>query len=72
MKNLSLSIVIIVPLILSGCALAARSRAKGDMELSKAEYQKCLEQNSDYLSKCEALKRAYEADMKAYRRSLLD
>ncbi len=72
MKNLLLSIVIIVPFILSGCALAARSRAKGDVEMSKAEYQKCLEQYSDYLSKCEALRKAYEADMKAYRRTLLD
>jgi hypothetical protein len=34
---------------------------------SKAVYERCLEQNSNDPSKCEALKRAYEADLKAYR-----
>lgn len=37
------------------------------MESSKAAYEKCLEQNPGDHSKCEPLKRKYDADLKAYR-----
>jgi len=39
------------------------------MEASQAAYEKCLEQNPIDHSKCEPLKRKYEADLKAYRES---
>ncbi|MEE9165051.1 MAG: hypothetical protein V3U15_02190 [Nitrospinota bacterium] len=55
MKDLLLSVIIVVSLILSGCAIAAYVRAIDDMEMSKAAYKKCLEQHPDDLSKCESL-----------------
>lgn len=67
MKELVLFGIIIVSLILSGCGVAAKVRAREDMEMSKAAYKRCLEQHADDLAKCEALRKAYEADLKAYR-----
>jgi len=51
----------------NGCGIAAKIRAREDMEQSKAFYKKCLEQHHDDPSKCESLRRAFEADLKAYR-----
>ena len=56
-------IITIVALSIAGCAIA---RAREQMEASKAAYTECLKRESD-LSKCEGLKRVYEADLKAFR-----
>jgi hypothetical protein len=37
------------------------------VEKSKAEYKDCLKQHADDLSKCDALKKAYEADLEYFR-----
>jgi outer membrane biogenesis lipoprotein LolB len=50
-------------LLLSSCGIAANIRARNDVENSKAEYKDCLKQHPDDLSKCDALKKAYEADL---------
>jgi hypothetical protein len=50
----------------NGCATADQVRAKNAMLASMAAYAKCLEQNPADSSKCEALRRAYEADYQAY------
>jgi len=67
LKMLSFIILIISVSFSNGCGIAAKVRARDDMEVSKAAYKKCLEQHPDDPSKCEALRRAYEADLKAYR-----
>ncbi|MDC8449181.1 MAG: hypothetical protein LV473_12580 [Nitrospira sp.] len=54
-------------LMLSGCAIAAKVRARDDMEASKAVYKRCLQEHPDDPLKCEALRQAYEADLKAFR-----
>ena len=54
-------------LMLSGCAVAAKVRARDDMEASKAAYKRCLQEHPDDPSKCEGLRQAYEADLKAFR-----
>jgi len=54
-------------LLFSGCGIAANIRARNDVENSKAEYKDCLKQHPDDLSKCDALKRAYEADLEYWR-----
>lgn len=41
--------------------------ARHEMEHSKTAYKQCLEEHPDDPDKCEALRRAYEADLKAYR-----
>ncbi len=53
--------------ILPGCGIAAKVRARNDMEDSKAAYKKCLQQHPENPSKCEGWRRAYEADLEAYR-----
>ncbi len=68
MNNQLLAIILIVIIAFSNsCGIAAKVRARNDMEDSKAAYKRCLQQNPDDPSKCEALKRAFEADLKAYR-----
>jgi hypothetical protein len=49
-----------------GCATADQVRAKNAMLASKAAYERCRQQNPADSSKCEALKKAYEADYQAY------
>jgi hypothetical protein len=51
----------------SGCGIAANIRARNDVENSKAEYKDCLKQHPDDLSKCDALKQAYETDFEYWR-----
>lgn len=60
--------ILVVILISSatGCGIAARVGARNDMETSKKAYTKCLERESD-VSRCERYKRAFEANIKAYR-----
>jgi hypothetical protein len=68
MNKLLLAIILMVFMASSNnCGIAAKVRARKDMENSKAAYKKCLEQYRDDLPKCEAQRRAYEADLKAYR-----
>lgn len=52
-----------------GCALAAKIRARDDMEASKVDYKNCLRANSETPQKCDSLKAMYEADLKAYRQT---
>jgi hypothetical protein len=58
--------ITVVVLSIAGCAVAAKVRARNEMESSKAAYTECLKRESD-LSKCEGLERAFEADLKAFR-----
>ncbi len=51
---------------INGCATADQISAKNAMLASKAAYERCLEQNPAVPSKCEALRKAYEADYQAY------
>jgi hypothetical protein len=50
----------------NSCGTGDQARAQNAMLTSMAAYARCLEQNPDDPSKCEALKRAYEADCRAY------
>ena len=63
-KNL---IVLLLMVICAGCGIAAKVRARNDMENSKTAYKQCLQQHLNDLEQCEGLKRAYEADLKAYK-----
>ncbi len=61
------AIIMVVALALAnGCGGAAKAEAKKDMENSKAACERCLRQNPGDPSKCEALRRAYEADVETY------
>ena len=52
--------------MLIGCGTGDQLRARDTMESSKVAYEKCLEQNPTDDSKCEPLKRKYEAGLKAF------
>jgi hypothetical protein len=68
MGKYSLMFIFIATLIfVNGCGTG--DRARNAMEASKAAYERCLEQNPGDNSKCESLKRIYEADLKAYRKA---
>ncbi|MDY0188998.1 MAG: hypothetical protein RBR16_13860 [Syntrophus sp. (in: bacteria)] len=58
--------LVLAGLIFTGCGIAAKVRARNDLEASKAAYKRCLEAHPDDPSTCEALKQAYKADLKAY------
>jgi hypothetical protein len=49
---------------LNGCG-AANLGLRG-LDSSKAAYMRCLEQNPEDPSKCDALRQAYEADLRAF------
>ncbi len=49
-----------------GCGTTAQAEAKKEMEQSRAAYERCRQQNPGDPSKCEALRKAYEADVQAY------
>ena len=66
-KILGLLLILGITLASGSCGVAAKVRSRNDMEDSKAAYKRCLQQNPDDLSKCEALRKVYEADLKAYR-----
>jgi hypothetical protein len=68
-KRLAAIILLVALAFAAGCGSAAKAGAKKDMENSKAAYEKCLGQNSDDPSKCEALRRAYEAGLETYRQA---
>ena len=70
MKHRFAAILAIVALASTGgCGTGAKARAKENMENSKAAYEKCLQQYPDDPSRCEALKKAFEADWEAYRQA---
>ncbi len=62
-----LFLILAISILFSGCGIAANIRARNDVENSKAEYKACLKQHPDDLSKCDALKKAYEADLDYWR-----
>lgn len=67
MKKWLPAIILVVALAFAnGCGGTAKAEAKKDMENSKAAYERCLQQNPAYPSQCEALRRAYEADVETY------
>jgi membrane-bound lytic murein transglycosylase len=66
-RQLSAIILVIVLAFANSCGATAKARARKDMENSRTAYEKCLRQYPDDPSKCEALKRAYEADFETYR-----
>ncbi len=51
---------------LSACGLAVRMEVRDEMNGSKAAYKSCLAENPKNISACEALRLAYEADLKAF------
>jgi predicted small secreted protein len=57
-------ILVVVTALSNGCVTA---KAGQDMENSRIAYKKCLEEHPDDPDKCEALRRAFEADLNAYR-----
>ena len=65
MRTIFVGLILAATLV--GCAITAEMRAREDMEQSKAAYKQCLGQYSQDPNHCEALKRAYEADITAYR-----
>ena len=67
MKGICLLVALFV---ISGCGVVAMVQSNSDLKDSKAAYKRCLEQNQDDPSKCEALKRAYHADLKEYQEQL--
>jgi len=52
---------------LLACGIAAKVRARNELEESKAEYKECLKLHSEDVSQCEGLRRAYDADLQTYR-----
>lgn len=64
-KYLLVFIFIATLILINGCGTG--DWARNAMEASKAAYERCLEQNPGDHSKCESLKKIYEADLKAYR-----
>ena len=67
MRRYLLVFILLAAQILMGCATGDQLKARNAMEASRAAYEKCLEQNPLDHSKCEPLKRKYDADLKAYR-----
>ena len=53
-------------MFLVGCGVVAKVQTRNDMMESKAEYTNCLKQQADDPSKCENLKRIYQANLAAY------
>ena len=56
---------VLVGIFVGGCGIAAKVQARNDMMQAKDAYTQCLAENSDP-SKCQGLKEAYDADLKAY------
>jgi hypothetical protein len=59
--------VLIAPIALTGCGIAAKVEARHNMQSSLAAYRACLQQHSQAPEYCEGPRLAYEADMEAYR-----
>jgi hypothetical protein len=64
---LRLTFILCLALLVAACGgVSAKVNARNDMLKSKDAYKACLPANPDNPDKSEALKRAYEADLKAY------
>ena len=57
--------LLLVMASLMGCGAA--THMSSGLESSKAAYMRCLERNPDDPSKCDALRQAYEADLRVFR-----
>jgi len=68
-KRLSALVLVAALAFITSCGSAALSRARKDMENSQAAYERCRRQYPDDPSKCETLKRAYEADVETYQQA---
>ena len=64
-EGIKLLVISAIIFSIYGCAIAAKVKARDQMEISKAAYTECLRTESD-LSNCEGLKRIYEADLLAF------
>jgi hypothetical protein len=67
MRILTVIVGLILATGLDGCGITAKVRARDEMEQSKAAYKQCLTQHPQDPSQCEGARRAFEADMAAYR-----
>ena len=67
MGLLAITIGLIFAAALNGCGIAAKVRARDEMEQSKATYKQCLIQHPQDPSQCEAARRVFETDMAVYR-----
>lgn len=63
---LRLAFIFCVALFLSGCGVAAMQQSRTDMINAKHEYEACLKANPNNPDKCEALRRAFKADLETY------
>jgi len=54
-------------LFLLSCAVALRHNASIQMVESKQAYKNCLYDNPNNIQKCDALEKAYVADLEAYK-----
>lgn len=60
-------VLVLLGALLNGCGIVAKVRARDDMEISKARYKACLEQNPQTPADCESARLAYDADLRAYK-----
>ena len=67
MKTLQMMLLTILLGLISSCGIVAKVQSRNDMMESKAQYKTCLRQNPANPNQCIGLKKAYEADLKAYR-----
>jgi hypothetical protein len=58
--------VLLLPLLLAGCGLAARVDARNDYQTSAANYKTCLTANPASPQNCEGLRLAMETDERKY------
>jgi len=68
-KRLSVLVLVAALAFVTGCGSAALARAGKDLENSQAAYERCRQQYPGDPSRCEALKRAYEADVETYQQA---
>jgi len=66
MKPRGSGLLVLFGIFVSGCGIAAKVQARDDMMQAKDSYTQCLTENSADPSKCQGLKEAYDADLKAY------
>ena len=66
MKPCGSGLLVLLGIFVSGCGIAAKIQARNDMMQAKNAYTQCLAENSADSSKCQGLKEAYDADLRAY------
>jgi hypothetical protein len=57
----------LLPVLLTGCGVAAKVNARNDLEQSKAAYKECLAQHPQDVRACEGLRMSYETDLQTYK-----